>query len=137
MPQHQLMVWKKEFSVGSDSIDEQHLRIFNAINKLYSAIQERKQALHLNEILDELKIYIKVHFEEEAKELKRINYIELDKHLAEHGAFGKKIMDMIRESKVSSGDMSYDLLYFLKDWLVNHILTTDKKYVPFLAAHKN
>ena len=32
-------------------------------------------------------------------------------------------------------DMPSDMIRFLYEWLVNHIIFCDKKYVPYLASH--
>ena len=69
---------------------------------------------------------LEAHFEDETKEMKRINFNQLEKHLEEHRAFSAKIIHMIREYRGPSGDVSYELLYFLKDWGVKK----EKKFCP-------
>ena len=46
----------------------------------------------------------------------------------EHERFVEKIESFIRDYQANKLGLSIELMTFLKDWLTNHIMITDKKY---------
>ena len=56
---------------------------------------------------------------------------EIDK---EHLKFIERIEKFKNEFEKGNGVLSFDLIDFLKNWLLNHILKVDMKYVPFLKS---
>ena len=53
--------------------------------------------------------------------------------LSEHTGFVEKVSEFQAGSNAGKLTLSLEIMSFLKDWLVNHILSTDKKLGSFLA----
>ncbi|MEA1890408.1 MAG: hemerythrin domain-containing protein, partial [Pseudomonadota bacterium] len=54
--------WKEEYSVGIDSIDQQHKKLLSLINQLQTAVDYSTGKEFEREALDELVTYTKDHF---------------------------------------------------------------------------
>ncbi len=125
------MEWEDNFSVGVEKIDNQHKKLVSMINTLYSAIREGKGRDVLDEIFSDLAAYVDEHFGTEEDYMEQYNYPGLVAHKREHDAFAKKVLDVYNEFREGKEVATVELMDFLKKWLKNHILGTDKKYAPF------
>ena len=78
-------------------------------------------------ILDELKDYTKTHFTHEEEYMESIDYQAIFIQKAQHKAFIQKLESLNYEDmdENQEGTIS-DILSFLTDWLVNHIVKLDK-----------
>jgi len=127
-----LFTWSDSYSVDAPGIDAQHKKLFDLINNLHAAmIQGRGQEV-IGQILDGLVDYTKVHFADEERMLEKINYPDLPAHVAEHDIFIRKAYALQTDYRSGKLAMTLPVMDFLKGWLINHILKTDKKYIPFV-----
>jgi len=124
------IIWKDEYLVNVKEIDKQHKKLVEIINDLYANIIEGAENSEINQIYKRLIDYAKLHFSTEEKYFKKFKYKDGESHTAEHEKFTKEIA----EFRKKTGDMqkiSFELLDFLEDWLVDHLITTDQKYSKF------
>lgn len=117
------IVWKDDYSVGVEKIDQQHQYLFHLINKLYVAVKNGFEM----DIFDKLFDYAKEHFEEEEAIMLKNDYYDYKPHVKQHKYFVKKVESMLSMPKVEQ-----DMLIFLRQWLTQHILQKDKKLGLFL-----
>ncbi|MDW8094977.1 MAG: bacteriohemerythrin, partial [Caldimicrobium sp.] len=82
--------------------------------------------------LDELVSYASYHFNTEEALMSKYGFPELANHKREHEAFKAKIKEFMDKKAKGEVTLSVEIMTFLKDWLVKHIMGTDKKYGPFL-----
>ncbi len=127
-----LLNWSNELSVKINGIDDQHKRLVDLINELYDAMKEGKGKEKLGAVLREMINYTKYHFSAEEKLMLQRNYPEFPQHKAEHDAFTQKVTEFNNQFEAGAMFLSNEVLFFLKDWLVNHIKVTDKKYTSYL-----
>ncbi|WP_147819455.1 bacteriohemerythrin [Salidesulfovibrio onnuriiensis] len=127
-----MIQWDDSFSVGVKEIDRQHQRLMELINALHDAMRSGKGNNVMGRILGELKDYTVTHFAYEEDLFSKHEYPGRLAHEAAHRKLVGQVMDF--ESQFVSGKaaITMDLMLFLKDWLINHIQKTDKKYGPFL-----
>jgi len=120
--------WEDKYSVGIQSIDDQHKEIFMLLNKLLEAMKMGYANDVTIQIIQELERYAVIHFQKEEYFFQRFNYQGSAEHITEHQNFIKKIA--VLKSEINSGKMilTIELLRFLKDWIDHHILVVDKKY---------
>ncbi len=130
----QLMQWSSELSVGINSIDQQHKRLVDLINQLNDAMKQKLSKSTLLHTINELKQYTVEHFAKEEVLFKKYSYPETESHQRIHAIFVDKVKKF--EEDVSAGrvTVSMSIMTFLKDWLIKHIMGTDKKYAPFLLS---
>lgn len=130
-----LVAWKDSYALGMDEIDDQHKMLFDLINRCWQAIVENSGHNITIEILEELERYTILHFTEEEVFMRSMKYPNIDAHVAMHSMFVQKIVD--EKLRARNGDrVSLDLLHFLRNWLANHILIEDKRYVTQFHTEK-
>jgi len=129
-----MMQWDDSLSVGVAEIDRQHQRLMELINALHDAMRTGKGNAAMGRILGELKDYTVTHFAYEEKLFTAHSYPGQLAHEAEHTKLVKQVMDFEERFRSGKAAITMELMHFLKDWLVNHIMKTDKRYGPFLNS---
>ncbi len=124
---------KEEYKIGVPNIDEQHKKLFELADKAYMllkddlSIDKYDKIVH---ILAELKEYTIFHFRSEEEYMESINYKRLFTQKIEHDNFIKTLENVDYNTlDVAQDESLVKILNFLNDWLVEHILKTDKLIV--------
>jgi methyl-accepting chemotaxis protein/hemerythrin len=124
--------WDASFSTGVSKYDEQHKVLFNMVNDLADAMQQKKSKEAVGRVLNGLAEYTINHFADEERSFSQSHYPEETEHKALH----KKLLDQVTAliGKFNAGEplIAQDVINFLKDWLINHIKGVDKRYGPHL-----
>jgi len=123
--------WEEVYNTNITSIDTQHKVIIKILNELYDVVLVNKQENKLSDILNELVQYTIYHFREEEKLFDKYGFTEEKEHRAEHQDFIEKVKEFGKTLEKEEGFLVFDLIEFLKDWLIDHIMITDQKYVVF------
>jgi hemerythrin len=123
--------WDESLSVKIQSIDKQHMKLIDMINDFYEHITCRSNGENISKLIAGMREYTQIHFLTEEREMVKYSYPNYLAHQKEHVIFIEKVMAV--EEKIKSGKLivSFELTGFLKDWLKNHILHTDKQYSNF------
>ncbi|MDM7202652.1 MAG: bacteriohemerythrin, partial [Thermodesulfobacteriaceae bacterium] len=129
-----LMEWSDKLITGVKEADEQHKKLVQLINELYDVMKQGKGKEILDKVLNELVNYAKYHFNTEETLMTKYGYPELKIHKAEHESFIKKVNEFMEKKAKGEVTLTMEVMTFLKEWLVKHIMGTDKKYGPFLTA---
>ena len=128
-----LIEWDDAFSVGNQQLDEHHKKFFRIINTLHDAMKKGEREEILQTVLKELQEYIQYHFKAEESLMKLYSYPDYSSHKAEHEDAIQKINKFIVDFERGDDKLAIDVLNFLSNWLQNHILRTDRKYIPYLT----
>ena len=123
-----LVEWSDKYSVGCEKIDEQHKRLFDLINKLYQAFVEANAKKVITQIIEEMAKYAIYHFSTEEELFDKYDYYDKEKHKSEHELFIDKVIEFAQKLKNEELTVTYEVMLFLKDWLINHILKSDMRY---------
>lgn len=126
------ITWSDEFSVGIESIDEQHKKLVNMIITLHDAIADGRASEVLDEIFNSLLDYTNYHFSYEDELFEKYDYPDAENHKKEHAELKRQVTQ--HRARLATGDRFMSeilLLKFIQDWLVNHIMKTDMKFAPF------
>lgn len=129
--------WEDRFKTGYKRIDNQHKELINIINDLYEIgvnrdITDDQIKKSFNSIIKRTVDYATYHFNYEENIMKAINYSVSKNHINKHRSFSLKIVEEV--TKYENGDklVIKDFIEFLKNWLINHILIEDKKFIAEL-----
>lgn len=126
-----MYVFKDEYKTGIGMIDEEHKRLFEIADKAYEVLMAEfipDKYDYIIEILNELKDYAATHFAHEEEYMASIGYKKLFTHKVEHHDFVEKLneYDLASIDENQKGTIM-ELLDFLNNWLVDHILRNDKQ----------
>nr|WP_321239773.1 bacteriohemerythrin [uncultured Tolumonas sp.] len=131
---NEVVRWSDAFRVGIAEVDNQHLGLFNSMNKLYHGIINEMAPGQVQERLNELVFLAKKHLEDEESLMLRANYSDLNAHKQVHVKLLSDMDNLLRRFANKEAGSDMELLFFLKNWLVDHIFRVDKRYVPELKA---
>ncbi|MBF0142312.1 MAG: bacteriohemerythrin [Magnetococcales bacterium] len=125
--------WQDSYLLGIPPIDHQHQHIFEIANGILALYRAGSDKSALLPELKDLAEYARYHFAEEEALMARHGYLDLEHHKEEHRKLMTEIGLYRMELESGSGLIDPNLERFLTDWIVNHILETDKRYQPLLS----
>lgn len=124
------LVWKDEFSIGVDTIDKEHRRLFKIINKLFAfSEEEKKSQWACQEGIKFFKDHAMKHFADEEEYMESIGYKDIRTHKHIHAAFRQKTLPALEEELEQSDYSPESVDHFLgvcAGWLIGHTLTEDR-----------
>lgn len=126
--------WDAKYSVGVAEFDDQHKKLIAIINELDEAMRSGKGKDVIGKVVHGLVEYTVTHFAAEEKKMSAMKYPGYLAQKGEHDKFVTKIKQFEADMKSGKIAMSVEVMAFLKDWLINHISGTDKKYTAFFNA---
>ncbi|MEW6195268.1 MAG: bacteriohemerythrin [Bacteroidota bacterium] len=127
-----LINWDPSYSVNINSIDTQHKKLINMINNLHEAMLQGRGKEVLGSIFNELASYTIYHFNHEEELFAKYDYMEQNKHKAEHERLIAQVNDLKNNFNKGGSVLTMEVMNFLKLWLSDHIIGSDKKYSSFL-----
>lgn len=129
------VAWDETMSVGVGILDDDHKRLLEMFNGLLKTGVVTKSKDDLIPLIESLRDYTDVHFRREEAFMERHAFPDLETHKAAHRYFVDEVEKLAGEL---GGDhtmmLRIDLILLLKEWLIEHIQTTDKQYQPYLTA---
>ena len=123
--------WDESFKTGVASFDSDHRELVRLINELHSGLVSGFTISEMTFILDDLVRYTAVHFKREEELMDAHSYPDTARHKAEHADLVRQVSDFQDQLKQGKKFFTLQLMGFLKDWLINHILKTDMRYGKF------
>lgn len=122
---------KAEYYTGITQIDEEHKELFRIALEAYNVYKDNYIADKFDNIvaiIENLKQYAITHFTHEEAYMDSIGYKKRLSHKIEHTEFLEKLheIDFEQMDHNQTGTL-LEILEFLSNWLVNHILENDKR----------
>lgn len=131
-----LFIWNDSYATGVDIIDTQHKKLLDILNKLDRIVAEKNvSSKEVLSMLNELVEYTKYHFSSEEQFMLGLNYDKkaYQAHQLVHQRFIDKVASEVELCTVDPEKVTDDLLDFLVQWLLDHILKMDKGMVASLT----
>lgn len=133
----ELIIWNESLSTDIPLIDEQHKKLIDKINKFYECVHETHSNCNLELLLDSLIDYAYYHFDTEERFFDKYTYPDKDLHKSEHKDFKNKINEYFDRLIDSKECLAMEILTYLNNWLIRHIMNVDKNYTDFLKEKIN
>ena len=127
--------WEDKYSVGVKLIDDQHKTMFETINQLIDLMSATPKKLELDKVITRLIDYKRFHFSTEEKYFDEFNYEDKEKHVAEHKSFNSRLEEIVNKHRDDTVALAFALVDFLEDWLIDHLMVMDQKYVTCFREH--
>ena len=129
-------LWKEEYKVGIDKIDEQHRQLFDKIEQLLEIAKsgdKRSNQQKCMEIIDFLVDYTVFHFNTEEALQRERKYVSYAQHVKIHTEF-KNTVQAYKEllGKDFTAKTLKSFIGTMLAWLVNHVCVCDRKILKNL-----
>ena len=122
------LVWKEEYSIGIPSLDYEHRNLFSTISRLHQTLKRHEDQPTIEDCLGEIHARMSAHFALEEKIMQERKYPDYMNHKREHDALLDVITEaMLRYENDPTPEHTTSLMEELTNWIINHVLTTDKK----------
>ena len=132
--------WTNNFETGIKTVDEEHFVLVGLINKLGSILTKQEvDFFEYTELVKELVAYTAYHFSSEEKIMLDVGIDKrhYDSHIKKHIDFVTEISRASSEITSVDLDKMKNLIDFLINWLVYHILIDDQNMAAQLSAIKS
>ena len=121
------VAWDDALSVGIDVIDEHHRYLFDLTNDLFDVVEAKRGARDVARVLKALEQYTQVHFRAEERMMAHHAYGEQERQHSQHRDFEAKLDEFYSELHDNPLTAQFDVLIYLRDWLIKHIKLEDAK----------
>jgi len=125
--------WSDTYLLGIDQIDEHHRHLVTLLNNTYDVFVCHGQNVEIEKVIGELVNYAIYHFAAEEELMSRFSFGKAGEHLKEHDDFIQRIKAHQQDFYDGRSTLSLELIVFLKDWLLEHILESDKVLADFVG----
>ena len=125
------IMWTDKFSVGVAQLDAQHKTLIAMVNRLLSSPEVTTRSETISDLLSDMTDYARTHFRTEEELMRQHGYPMLDEQIAQHRSFRKKAVDFCTATTLAIDEIPDTMLNYLREWLLEHILTVDMQYKPF------
>lgn len=120
-----------EYLTGIAFIDEEHRELLRIVKEMHQAVADDSMENKNDEIirlLEELKTCSKAHFDDEEEYMEKIQYGGLDLQQVAHDVFFTRLeMADFNAIGERSQDTLEELVEFLAEWIITHIVQMDKE----------
>lgn len=124
------VTWEDKYNTGNYILDYQHQHLVGLINDLNEIrLHDELRPFLIDVVFDEITAYTDYHFKTEEKFMEEANYSHLHEHKLMHQGFIKKLNQFNEGLKNKSKSVDQELCLFLRDWLINHIVKEDPKFI--------
>jgi hemerythrin len=120
--------------LGIPSIDAEHREQLKRMNRLSDSIAQGGAPERIADDLEELIDYLAAHFMSEQIAMRQHGYPEYEAHLREHDDAVTILRDLHARFMAGEISVSGDLLRALRNWLIAHIDSADRRLAAFMLA---
>lgn len=126
--------WKPAYSVGIESIDEQHIKLLNLINNVRAAVLCDTGPDFERGALENLITYTQEHLKYEEELMRIHNYFDYEAHKGQHDQMVSQVDLYAKRYSEKGSAILPEVADYLERWLVQHIQGTDRKLCDHLRS---
>lgn len=121
------MQWKPEYSVGIDSMDDEHREMISLINETYEKLESDPDTDQIEQCLGDIFTTISMHFALEERLMQKSNYAEFQAHKDDHEDLLDQIRDLMDDFASDTSSGAVKLEQSLSIWFAGHFSTFDAR----------
>lgn len=130
-----LFKWDNSFLIGIEELDYEHKALIDDINRLHNVLAGHDEKSEIEKCLGDIHARMQAHFALEERVMKEGKYEHFEEHKSSHDALLDTYTEhMMRFLNDIDGYAIRTIEDFLKDWVIDHILTSDKKMSLMVQA---
>ena len=130
----ELMIWSEEYSVDAGNIDTEHKDLFDAINDLQVAVVGHEDRESVGLLLIRVDEGTHAYFASEEALMASVRYNGRALHALKHQHLTEQIDAFVARFHRGT-DLNDNLLLFIRDWFIPHILEADKNFGHWFREH--
>lgn len=123
--------WRDSYDTGIEAVDEEHRKLVDLIEAMYRSIRDKEPKETVERVLTEIVEYTQTHFANEEALMEETLYPSLADHRQEHQNLIKEVGEYSERLTSNFPDGRQELYKFLREWLLNHIMESDKAFGEF------
>ena len=121
--------WEDKYDLGVDKMNDEHQVLIDLMNKLYEENDKKSDKFVINQCINKLADWTKVHFAHEEAYMEEIGFPGIKQHKLIHQNLLSELDKYATEyHKGTENQISPKFFSFLKLWLQAHIIGIDMKY---------
>lgn len=130
------LIWTPDLETGIRQIDLQHQELIEIINEFEAALEAGDDARAMADLLPRLAAYVAFHFATEEAMIPGVPGAASHKalHTEQHKDFSERLMKLKTMSGHELRREMTTMLEYLKQWLVDHIMKTDKQLARLIVV---
>jgi hemerythrin len=125
--------WQNRFSVGVNELDTQHKHLLSLLNQLANMSRRRVDKQEFFGMLNQFVKYAETHFASEERLMLEHGFSGLKEHSSEHVLFVAEMFAFAEKLEKNEIKAMGELVAYVRDWYVHHVLGTDREYVALFA----
>ncbi|GAK57067.1 hemerythrin-like metal-binding protein [Candidatus Vecturithrix granuli] len=129
----ELVQWNDRYLIGVKEIDAQHKYFVTLVNELHSKMQQHQIREIKTEIVPKLVDYVRKHFKDEERIMRRHNYPGLQEQIKAHQEILSNV-NAIVNSNADAFPMAMKLMRLTTQWFLDHVLEHDLRLGKFLNS---
>jgi hemerythrin len=133
------LLWRKQLSLGNESIDTDHKYLICLINTVELALRTQQNRDILLTTLEQLAEYTRIHFEREEGIMLSMRYPRYDQHKQQHQLLIRELESIRKKLEAKVGDEfspedcdGFATLF--RHWLLDHLVKEDMLMKPLLTG---
>lgn len=134
MSQNEKIHWEHDYSIGIKSIDNQHKKLFDLVNKLYDLEESKNIKEEIREILYAFNDYTIVHFRDEEAYMNSIGYPNFEEHKKIHEHIVESLSQIVH-TPATLNIIKSKMRVVAKRVLIDHIVNEDHKIWEYVKKH--
>lgn len=126
------------YAVGINQVDREHQKLFEIAGRVHDCLtaDSATAAEAARSAVTELLDYTETHFASEEGLMAAAGFPELEAHQNLHRTLIAQARDMEMRAEIGEHSMPFELNRFIANWLIDHIMTRDKRFGEFVAANR-
>ena len=134
MKKHQLVWDENRHSIGIASLDSQHREIVKQVNRVTEAIGNKSKSEITQELMDNLILLARQHFELEEHIMTEYGFPGLEGHAKEHRGLLQRLENLSIVLRTPNPHKMELVLAFVTDWAELHLLQGEKILGKYLTS---
>ena len=126
--------WKSQYETGIPIIDEQHRRLFMALDQIQIAVVQESTREEIRGLVQALMADTREHFATEEAIMAHHGFPDLLAHIREHEMLMEKLEELGQRFEESEHSMAMYATTFMGGWLRHHISEGDFSYVQYMKS---
>lgn len=130
--------WSEQYSLGIPEMDGEHKILVNKINLFAGILEQPEKRNYLSSLviaLDDLVACTLKHFSDEEAFMQSFSFPEFEEHIKIHRKLASQL-EIVKNDLESKKINGPQVINFLNDWLMRHVLGMDQKYAQYISKQQ-